>query len=676
MSRPLRLLLVSDLETDVVFCRDLLDELEFRVSFAPAESIAGAMREISRTRSDIVLVSASTPVFLENEFWLSLKANSPNTPIVVLCEDFDEERFVQLLHAGATNVVSRKNRERIKQILRGAISDSLDPSSLVSGEHLVHQRDDLLGLLFDSSSDPLALIRVDGDGDYSFALANRALKRVAEGWGLTPSLDQVIGRNTREVALNDWKLPWDLYWKLHSQISNACAFRKPMTNEQEWDFPTGIRSSMLTFYPIFNGEDPCRFVLVCLKEIVAETSEPSVSEGSGRAQAQKMESLGALAGGIAHDFNNILTCILGYTEVAIRKIEFGHPAYEDLNQILTAGFQARELVNQILTFSRKQPAQKRKVDLNALVEDGLRLLRSGAPVNVSIETQLPKTGLELFVDPNQLLQVILNLCTNAFHAMPESGGKVTIAAQPIPADSRHRLVREMQPGQAYVELTVADTGLGMSAETMRRIFEPLFTTKSSSQGTGLGLSIVHGIIRSHGGFIHVESKLGEGSQFRVYLPKGLPVPDIDAPPEVQSLPPEQDRPAASRAKHVLIVDDDRDVGRLAARILETFRYEVTALTDPTEAVNLVRNRPTKFDLVLTDLLMPELSGPELARALKKIRPDLPLVLISGLVSSVTEESARRQGFAGLIRKPFEIDQIAKSVAGVLNNKSPVNTRAA
>jgi nitrogen-specific signal transduction histidine kinase/CheY-like chemotaxis protein len=595
----------------------------------------------------------------------------------VLCEDFDEERFVRILRAGATNVVSRKNRERIKRILGDAFSDSIDSGWRMNEQHLIRQREELLWPLFNASSDPLALIRVDGDGDYSFALANRALMRIAEGWRLSPSLEQVIGRNTREVALNDWKLSWDLYWKLHSQISNACAFRKSMTHEQEWDFPTGIRSSMLTFYPIFNGEDPCKFVLVRVKEIVTETSGPSETDGPGRAQAQKMESLGALAGGIAHDFNNILTCMLGYTEVAIRKVEFGHPAYEDLHQILTAGFQARELVNQILTFSRKQPAQKRKVDLNALVEDGLRLLRSGAPVNVSIETLFPKGGLELFVDPNQLLQVILNLCTNAFHAMPESGGKVTITAKLIPADSRHRLVREMQPGQAYVELIVADTGLGMSVETMRRIFEPLFTTKSSTQGTGLGLSIVHGIVRSHGGFIHVESKLGKGSQFHVFLPKGLPAAATDVPPEVDSAAhSEQNQSGTGRAKHVLIVDDDRDVGRLAARILETFRYEVTALTDPTEAVNLVRKRPTKFDLVLTDLLMPELSGPELARALKKIRPDLPLVLISGLVSSVTEESARRQGFVGLIRKPFEIDQMAKSVAGILDNTSAVSTRAA
>jgi len=677
MSRPLRLLLVSDVETDSVFCRDLLDELGIRVSLARTESVAGAIQEISRTQWDIILVSASTEARLENEFLPSLKASNANAAVVVLCEEFDEERFVRILRAGATNVVSRENRERIKRLLRGPLSDSFDPGSRVSEEHLIHRGEELLWLLFDSSSDPLALIRVDGDGDYSFALANRALARIAEGWRLSPSIDQVIGRNTREVALNDWKLPWDLYWKLHSQISNACAFRKSMTHEQDWDFPTGIRSSMLTFYPILNGQDPCKFVLLRLKEIAAETSEPSESHGSGRAQAQKMESLGALAGGIAHDFNNILTCILGYTEVAIRKVELGHPAYEDLNQILTAGFQARELVNQILTFSRKQPAQKRKVDLNALVEDGLRLLRSGAPVNVSVETLLPKTGLELFVDPNQLLQVILNLCTNAFHAMPENGGKVTITAKPIPADSRHRLVREMQPGQAYVELVVADTGLGMSAETMRRIFEPLFTTKSSSQGTGLGLSIVHGIVRSHGGFIHVESKLGKGSQFHVFLPKGLPAASTDVPPDVHSLPhSEQGQPETGRAKHVLIVDDDRDVGRLAARILETFRYEVTALTDPTEAVNLVRKRPAKFDLVLTDLLMPELSGPELARALKKIRPDLPLVLISGLVSSVTEESARRQGFVGLIRKPFEIDQIAKSVAGILNDTSAVSTRAA
>jgi nitrogen-specific signal transduction histidine kinase/DNA-binding response OmpR family regulator len=676
MSRPLRLLLVSDLETDALLCGDLLDELGIRASLTRVETVPDAIRETIRTRWDTIVVSTSIEALSEGERLPSLTAADADAPVVVLCENFDEERFVRILRAGATDVVSRKNRERIKRILSSALSESLDSTSLMNEEQLIRQKEGLLWLLFNSSTDPLALIRVDGDGDYSFALANRALIRVAEGWGLNPPLERVIGRNTREVALNDWKLPWDLYWKLHSQISNACAFRKPMTHEQEWDFPTGLRSSVLTFYPIFNGEDPCKFVLLRVKEIEAESSEPSETGGSSRVQAQKMESLGALAGGIAHDFNNILTCMLGYTEVAIRKVDVGHAAHEDLNQILTAGFQARELVNQILTFSRKQPAQKRKVDLNALIEDGLRLLRSGAPANVSIETLLPKAGLELFVDPNQLLQVILNLCTNAFHAMPENGGKVTISANPIPADSRHRLAREMQPGQEYVELIVADTGLGMSAETMRRMFEPLFTTKSSTQGTGLGLSIVHGIVRSHGGFIHVESKLGKGSQFHVFLPKGLPATATDVQSEADPLPhSERDEPPG-RTKHVLIVDDDRDVGRLAARILETFRYEVTALTDPTEAVNLVRKRPTKFDLVLTDLLMPELSGPELARALKKIRPDLPLVLISGLVSSVTEESARRQGFVGLIRKPFEIDQIAKSVAGILDPTSAVGTRAA
>jgi two-component system cell cycle sensor histidine kinase/response regulator CckA len=212
---------------------------------------------------------------------------------------------------------------------------------------------------------------------------------------------------------------------------------------------------------------------------------------------------------------------------------------------------------------------------------------------------------------------------------------------------------------------------------MRRIFEPLFTTKNPTQGTGLGLSIVHGIVRSHGGFIHVESKLRKGSQFHVFLPKGSPAMSEEVSPAIHPLSrSETNQSVSGKAKHVLIVDDDRDVGRLAARILQTFRYEVTALTDPNEAVNLVRKRPRQFDLVLTDLLMPELSGPELARAMKKIRPDLPLVLISGLVSSVTEESARRQGFVGLIRKPFEIDEMAKSVARVLSDSSAVSTRAA
>jgi signal transduction histidine kinase/DNA-binding response OmpR family regulator len=676
MSRPLRLLVVSDFETDVILCRELLDELGIRVNIVRAESVAAAKREISGNQGESIVISAEIEDLLRGGLLAALRATDADRPVVVLCDQFDEDRFVEILHAGATDVVSRKSRKRLQRVLGHVFSDSPRPQSFFGEERLIRQKEALLWLLYDSAADPLALVRVDGEGEYSFVLANKAFAKTFENWGLSASVDQIVGRKTREVALNDWEVPWDLYWKIHSQIGNACAFRKSLTAEHEWNLPAGVRSALVTFYPILNGDEPCKFVLLSLKEMAGAASELKESEEANRLQAQKLESLGALAGGIAHDFNNILTCILGYTEVAIRKVEVDHPVYEDLNQILTAGFQARELVNQILTFSRKQPAQKRQVDLNALVDDSLRLLRSSAPSNVSLHTVLPKAGLELFVDPNQLMQVILNLCTNAFHAMSENGGKVTITAKSIPADSRHPLAREMQPGEAYVELVVADSGVGMSAKTMRRIFEPLFTTKKSSQGTGLGLSIVHGIVRSHGGFIHVESKLDQGSQFHVYLPKGSAAAVEQVSPGIQPLNKQEPDQPPGKAKHVLIVDDDRDVGRLAARILETFRYEVTALTDPNEAVNLVRKRPAKFDLVLTDLLMPELSGPELARALKKIRPDLPLVLISGLVSSVTEESARRQGFAALIRKPFEIEQMAKSVAGILGNTSSVNTRAA
>jgi signal transduction histidine kinase/DNA-binding response OmpR family regulator len=667
MNRPLRLLVVSDSEADSAFCHDVLREAGFQVNLSRAESVSSGKREIPQDHWDCVVVSTDLEDLVWDDFLPVVRAAGRDTSVIALSDRFDEDVFAELLHAGVTDVVSRTRRERLKRVFMNLQSDTarVDRS-------LPQEPEALLWPLYNSSPDPLALFRVEGEGQYTLVLANRALVKLANSWGLSPSVDQLIGRNTREVALNDWKLPWDLYWKLHSQIGNACAFHKPLTEDQQWILPAGVHSTSITFYPVLNGGDVCKFVLARMRVLGEEQASPVEGEDSNRVQAQKMEALGALAGGIAHDFNNILTCMLGYAEMAIRKTEVGHPMHEDLSQILTAGVQARELVNQILTFSRKQPVQKRSVDLTALVDSSLRLVRSGAPSNISIETALPKDGLELFVDPNQLLQVILNLCTNAFHAMPNDGGKVTISAKLIPPSSRHPLAREMQPGQAYVELTVADTGIGMSRETMRRIFEPLFTTKRATQGTGLGLSIVHGIVRSHGGFIHVESKLGRGSRFQVYLPKGTATvagsvaasvkPDSDLP---------ADQPAVAKARHVLIVDDDRDVGRLAARILETFQYETTALTDPNEAINLVRKHPSKFDLILTDLLMPELSGPELARAVKRIRPDLPLVLISGLVSAVTEESARRQGFVALIRKPFEIAQIEKSVAGVLKDAPAV-----
>jgi signal transduction histidine kinase/DNA-binding response OmpR family regulator len=670
MNRPLRLLVVSETETDADLCREVLNKTGIHVSIFRAETLASPKREIPRDHWDLVVVSANIDGLIWNDLLPVIRATDPDASIIALGDRFEEEAFAELLHGGVTDIASRTRPDRLKRILTGLLSKLMRPD-----RSFEQPPEALLWPLYNSSPDPLALFRVEGEGQYTLVLANRALVKLAESWGLSPSVDQLVGRNTREVALNDWKLPWDLYWKLHSQIGNACAFRKPLTEDQQWILPAGVHSTSITFYPILDGGDSCKFVLARMRVLGQEQADPVDGEDSDRVQAQKMEALGALAGGIAHDFNNILTCMLGYTEMAIRKIEVGHPMHEDLSQILTAGVQARELVNQILTFSRKQPIQKRNVNLTALVDSSLRLLRSGAPPNVSIETVLPEDGLELFVDPNQLLQVLLNLCTNAFHAMPEDGGKVTISAQVVPPNNPHPLAREMQPGQSYVELVVADTGIGMSRETMRRIFEPLFTTKRATQGTGLGLSIVHGIIRSHGGFIHVESKLGRGSQFQVFLPKGAATAQVASGAEsANGLPAAP--PSAAKGRHVLIVDDDRDVGRLAGRILETFQYKVTTLTDPNEAINLVRRHPAEFDLILTDLLMPELSGPELARAVKRIRPDLPLVLISGLVSAVTEESARRQGFVALIKKPFQIEQIQRSVAGVLKDAPAVHTQAA
>ena len=375
------------------------------------------------------------------------------------------------------------------------------------------------------------------------------------------------------------------------------------------------------------------------------------------AQAQKMESIGTLAGGIAHDFNNILSAIIGFTELAMIDIEHKKNVLPELEQILKAGNRAGELVKQILTFSRMHETGFSPISLKHIINDSLKMLRSVIPSTIEIKTNLPVAGL-VMSDATQIHQIMMNLCTNAVHAMEEKGGVLEVSLQDVVMDiTEDSSGLGLLPGP-YNMISIRDTGTGMSQDVMARIFEPYFTTKGPGRGTGMGLSVIHGIVKSHNGAITCKSSLHKGTTFEVYLPKLETDQENMAAPEKKSLP--------SGHEHILFVDDEPDLANLAVVMLGRLGYQVVAKTNSMDALALFRDDPQEFDLVITDMTMPGMTGDRLASELISIRPDIPVILCTGYHEHLTEEKANELGIKEFILKPVDLRTLSEVIRKVLD----------
>ena len=379
-------------------------------------------------------------------------------------------------------------------------------------------------------------------------------------------------------------------------------------------------------------------------------------------EAQKMESIGTLAGGIAHDFNNILPAILGNVALAradLPHLPPTHVALQSLDQINIAALRARSLVQQILTFSRRRPSALQPQPLRPVVEETLALLRATLPATVLLDEQLAEETLVVEADATQLQQVLMNLCTNAWHALPEGHGRIEVGLRALSDGEAATLDLQSLPPGPLVHLWVRDDGSGIDAATLPRIFDPFFTTKAAGRGTGLGLSVVHGIVRAHQGAIKVESEPGAGSTFHVYLPRQA-LPEAEPAAKV-------DLPAAAQGhgQQLLYVDDDEVMVQLVQRLLERDGYRVLVSASARDALARVRDAPENFDLVVTDFNMPEMTGLDLARALAEVRPELPVIISSGYLTDHLRSEAKAAGVRALLRKENTLDKLPQLVGKVL-----------
>jgi signal transduction histidine kinase/CheY-like chemotaxis protein len=375
-------------------------------------------------------------------------------------------------------------------------------------------------------------------------------------------------------------------------------------------------------------------------------------------QARKMEAVVTLSGGIAHDFNNILGIILGNAELAIDHVPEWNPARYNLDEVITAGLRAKEVVRRLLSFSGKIRSEKKPTHLISIIDESIKLLRSSTSSSIEIQKKIEKKVDTILADPTQITLVLVNLFTNAEYAMPD-GGIIEIGLKNIEIDEdTDVLLPDLKPGR-YVNLTVNDTGHGIPVEEIDRIFDPYFTTKEFGKGAGMGLAVVHGIVLNHNGLIFVDSEMGKGTTFDILFP-------IIEMESAQKILFDEDLPTGK--ERILLVDDEKSIMTIGRQRLERLGYKVDSTTNPSEALDLFRSKPDQFDLVITDMTMPQMTGDKLVKEILKIRSDIPIIICTGFSEKINEEKATEIGATGYLEKPIDRRDFAIKVRQALNGK--------
>ncbi len=485
------------------------------------------------------------------------------------------------------------------------------------------------------------------DGESVYLGCNRAFAEVT-GLG-TP--ENIIGKT-------DYDLPWkkeeaDFYRQCDKQVVDTGI---PMADiEEPLTQADGQKKIIITSKVPLKNRDGSVFGTLGIYYDITERKQLEETVK----QTQKMEAIGTLAGGIAHDFNNILSAIIGYAELSHDDISQDSHIYEYIEQILNSATRAKDLVKQILTFSRKSQEERKPILIHPIVKEVAKLIRSTIPTTIEIRQHIDETTGMVDADPTQMHQIVMNLCTNAAHAMPETEGVLDIELSSVVITQESKTnYHDVAPGP-FLELKISDTGTGIDSKIIHRIFEPFFTTKIKEKGTGMGLAVVHGIVKDHGGDISIDSQLGKGTTFTILLPQVVAEPD-NAEDPMSEVP--------TGHEHILFVDDEKTLLGLGKRMLESLGYTVTAQNSSLEAFETFQQSPDTFDMVITDQTMPHMTGYNLAKRILEIKPDAHTILCTGYSDSVTPEKVEAAGIKALIYKPISKKEIAQKIRGVLDQK--------
>jgi PAS domain S-box-containing protein len=519
---------------------------------------------------------------------------------------------------------------------------STDITERKRAEQTLRQSEHVYRTMFDSAPEGVWMI---GPGRLTTAVNQRLCRLI----GYAP--EDMLGHRAAEFAdVENAKIFQDQARHVPSRQTRT--FEVALRHRDGRNIPTEFSSTTL-----FNDDGSVMAVLAFVVDLSARKQGEAARTAleAQLRESQKMEALGTLAGGVAHDFNNALAAIMGNLELARQDVGPAHPALESLDEIGKAGTRAKSLVQQILTFGRRQIIARKLIFLAPVVEESSRLLRATLPAGMNLKVDCAPSAPAVLADATQIEQVLLNLCTNAWHA---------VQGQERPGAIEIRLRREQRDGVNFAALTVQDNGRGMDEATRERIFEPFFTTKPVDEGTGLGLAVVHGIVNEHGASIEVHSAPGEGSRFVIYFPEAQVSAQAVLEQNVNARSGIGGGTPIMRGggKHVLYLDDDESIVFLMTRLLERQGYRVSGHTDARAALAAVRAKPDEFDLAVTDYNMPGMSGLDVALALKAIRADLPVALASGYITEELRAKAPAAGVSELIYKPNAVEDLCETVA--------------
>lgn len=515
---------------------------------------------------------------------------------------------------------------------------------LETARHNLKSSEEYLQALIDQSPIGLALCKMDG----SLVTVN-------------PAYADIIGYSIEEtLRLSYWDITPEKYapqeqeqLELLETTGHYGPYEKEYRHKEGHLVPVRLNGMILT-------RDNEKYIWSSVEDIAAikQAEEEKDRLEDQLRQSQKMEAIGTLAGGVAHDFNNILAAILGYTELVLRNPDTHPKNRKKLEQVFAAAKRAKELVKQILMFSRKEKEHREYVKINSIVDETAQLLRNTIPTTVTINLDIETEVGSVLADSTQIHQVIMNLCTNAFHAMPNESGAINIGLKQVDVNN---LMAAQYPNLRqgrYALLSVSDTGIGMPPEVIARIFEPFYTTKKQGEGTGMGLAVVHGIIQSHDGSIGVESTVGKGTTFKIFLPLAEGAADSEHT--------EGGTAKLQGVERVLFVDDEIMLAELGKETLESLGYKVTAMTSVEEALVKFNSNPKDFDLIITDQTMPEMTGDVFAKKALLTRPDVPIIICTGHSALIDADKVKAIGIKALLMKPVEGDVLAAEVRKALD----------
>lgn len=669
MNKVLRVLFVEDCEDDVVL---LVRELR-RGGYTPrmqrVDTAASFREALSNDEWDIVISDYSMPGFNGLQALAIHCELAPELPFILISGTVGEQIAVESMKAGASDYLMKENLIRFVPAVQRALRESAERHTHRRALVSLRESQSMLSLIYNNTSDKLVLFAALPDGTYRIASANRTFLEFARqslGMSNYPTLS---GKCLEEMAETIFRCSTESVKSMRERCDAAFQQGEAVTCETVFTFPARKLHSELTFVPVTERESGTQHLLWVCRDITArkEGEDRQRALESQLQQSRKLEALGQLAGGIAHDFNNLLTGILGYGEL-IKSDADGNPNTQShVEQILAAALRAKELIRQILAFSRREAPDRKPIYFEPIVREALNLVRASAPAGIAIESFVMPDMPPVLGDTTQLHQVLLNLCTNAIQAMGERG-KLSLSLETVRVDAAFARNHPPLAEGEFIRLSVSDTGAGISSTAMEHLFEPFFTTKPVGAGTGLGLAVVHGIVRAHEGVISVYSRMGEGTTFQVYFPISGVLPD-SKPSTISRIP-------RGNGEMILFVDDEAGIVNLASAVLEQIGYRPISFTKSLEALAAFKERPNDFAAIITDLTMPNMTGTELARKIHELRPEIPVILTSGYSGAIDEGRAAKSGFVEILGKPFPMRTLAETLHRVLHKAIEVASTGA